>query len=91
MFDLTKCDTFHQGDVILTFKDGDNETKSAAFAVMDSIGLKQWAYSKRVEDDAEQYLFVSDYEKRKEDHLRSCMNSLAMPDSVKQLLSVPVV
>lgn len=87
MFDLTKCDTFHQGDVLLTFKDGDNETKTAAFAAMDAIGLKQWAYSKRVDDGVEQYLFVGDHEKRKADHLRSCMNSLDVPVSFKAKLS----
>lgn len=87
MFDLTKCDTFKEGDILLTFKDGDDETKAAADVAMFASGFRQWAYSKRVEDGVEQYLYVPDYDKRKEEHLRSCMNSLALPDSVKAKLS----
>jgi hypothetical protein len=87
MFDLTKCDTFHEGDVLLTFKIGDDETKAKMIPVMASLGLYQWAYSKREDDGCEQYLFVADYEQRKVDHLRSCMNSLSLPESFKAKLS----
>jgi hypothetical protein len=87
MFDLAKSDVFKEGDVIVTFKEGDDETKTKIIRTMSDLGLQQWAYSKRVDDGCEQYLFVSDYDQRKEDHLRSCMNSLFLPDDVKAKLS----
>lgn len=90
MFDLAKCDTFHEGDIIVSFKKDDNETKAKIIGTLNALGFHQWAYSLR--GDYEQYLFVADYEKRKQDHLNSCMNSLSLlPTAVKQKLSELVV
>lgn len=89
MFDLVKSDLFNEGDVIVTFKPGDNETKTKVIAALKEAGLNQWGYSNRA--DHEQYLFVGDYDKRKDDHLRSCMNSLSLPAVIKAKLSEPVV
>lgn len=73
VFDLATTDVFRPGDVVCTFRKGDQATVKKLTEVMKAQGMEIWAYSDHGE--YQQYLFVPDIEERKAVVLASDRNS----------------
>lgn len=62
MFDLSKSDLLHPGDVVVTFAVGDTLTRDTVLATLIEKGYDQWAFSDR--GDHLQYLMITNREER---------------------------
>ncbi len=62
MFDLNMIDTFHPGDVVVTFKAGDTTTRDTVLAALIEKGYDQWAFSDHRTHT--QYLMILDRAER---------------------------
>lgn len=73
MFDLSTIDVFKAGDVLCSFRKGDETTANTFLDLMKSKGMEIWAFSDRGE--YVQYLLVPDIAMRRAIAIASDQNS----------------